>query len=92
MYVLIGEGYSVDQVEIGGAFEENWFEERVALFSDEYKARRYAESFRLARAQHDSFSAPQVFRRLSPMSRFVSYRIEEEVEEVLEVNPKGFQA
>lgn len=87
MYVLIGEGYDVSQTFIGGPFEEVDFEERVALFTHKADAKAFAEKFRLQTPQPTSFAAPQVFKRNSRMSRFTSYRIEQYVEEQLDINP-----
>ena len=87
MFVLIGVGYNVVQHRIGEAFEQDDFEERVALFDTSEAAEQYAESFRLARPQRQSFSSPQIFRGSSLMSNYVSYRIEDDTPEVLPHNP-----
>jgi len=85
MFVLIGEGYDVVQERVGEGFVDKDFEERIALFSSVDGARAYAEAYRLKHVQHMSFSAPQVFRRNSPMASFTNYRVE--IVEDLEVDP-----
>lgn len=87
MYILIGEGYDLSQTRVGGDFEEYPFEVHVALFTTKEGAIHFAEQFRLKHPKHQSFRAPQVFNRKSRMAQFTSYRVEEHVEEVLEIDP-----
>jgi hypothetical protein len=88
MFVLIGVGYWVEQQVIGGEWHDIAFEEQVALFTTEKKARVYAEHCRLKTEIRRHFSAPQVFKKKSPMSSYTSYRIETHEETVLEIDPK----
>ena len=87
MFVLIGEGYTLEQTYYDEPFHKCWFEDQIALFDCKKEAKSWAESFRLKVERKNTWTAPTVFRKKSPMGQYVSYRIEEYGLEKLPINP-----